>query len=122
MEKQIKNILAEFGEISTEIQKLITSMIILKKGEIDIFLEEKTKKMKEKSAKKVSDLEQKIKEERENLALKIEEEKENLIKKEINSHLKYLGVSVKKEEEQKVFEQETVSGFENMNRSFGRNY
>lgn len=94
MEKLLRQILKE-KELEQEQIKLIVQMVLLRKSELEIILEEKTKRLKEKSDTKIAQLQKKIDEEKSRLSEKVEQEQENILHKEIDSHMKYLGIATK---------------------------
>lgn len=96
MEKHIKKILTEQGA-DNEVIKMITMILNFKKGEIQSELNEISLKHKEKSDKKISDLNEKIAEEKIFLAEIIEKEEEKIIKREVLNNLKALKIEIKPE-------------------------
>lgn len=121
MEKTIRKILKQRG-VSTEQSKLIVSIVLLNKSEIEKISEEKTKLLKEKSKKVLEKLWEKIEVEKKILSIKVDKETENIIEREINSHLKYLKIEPKMEEVEEIFEEEAEKTVQENHNHYQNNY
>lgn len=96
MEKIIKKVLTD-GGADNEVIKMITMILNFKKSEIQNELNEISSKHKEKSDKRISELNEKIAEEKRFLADTIEKEEEKIIKREVLNNLKALKIEIKPE-------------------------
>lgn len=120
MEKISKKLLEKLGVTGGE-NKIILQLLLRNKSKIEAETSQNILKIKEKTDKKILDLQIKIEEEKENFSKKSEEELEKILQKEIQNHLKYLGIETKTIEGKSESIEKTFEENSNIQENFQQN-